>query len=187
MSALANCPEESCKTVEIHGHLFTIRPICPEDEPLLREMVQRSDPEDIRLRFFVPLRDITHDLAARLSHIDHDHNMALVAIETEGPNTEKASLAGMVCVSGDPKSDCVEYAIMVRSDLKGQGLGYRLMQEILTYARQRGLGHVTGQVLSENSAMLKMVREFGGKIAGSADPGVVTVDFDLTSQAQPPV
>jgi len=171
------CPAELSKTLAIHGHVFTIRPMNPADMPLLEEMVHRSDPEDIRMRFFVPLKDVPSGFADRLSHLDYNHNMAFVAIELE----QQAALAGIICILGDPTSDKAEYAVMVRSDLKGQGLGYQLMQEILDYARRRQLGHVTGKVLLENVAMLKMVRELGGKIAASADPCVIAVDFDLNA------
>jgi acetyltransferase len=80
----------------------------------------------------------------------------------------------------DPNNEVGEYAIMVRSDFKGKGLGYRLMQEMLAYARARGLARVHGDVLRENSAMLTMARELGGVEKGrDEDNRVVEVVFDL--------
>ena len=76
---------------------------------------------------------------------------------------------------------------MVRSDLKGQGLGYLLMTEILDYARSRGIKRVHGDVLRENRTMLAMADDLGFKIAPEIlDPQVMRVDCDLTKERAPP-
>jgi acetyltransferase len=156
---------------------FSLRPIRPEDEPLLVDMVARSEPEDVRLRFFGPLAAMPHARAARLSQIDYDREMALVALREE---KGLAEMVGVVRLIADPNNEVGEYAIMVRSDFKGKGLGYRLMQEMLAYARARGLARVHGDVLRENSAMLTMARELGGVEKGrDEDNRVVEVVFDL--------
>jgi acetyltransferase len=181
-------PAELAKIIELpHGRRFSIRPICPEDELLLTEMVRRSDPEDTRLRFFGAMKGLSHQLAARLSQIDYDREMALIAVEAPKSDTEtKLPLAGVVRIISDPNNEVAEFAVMVRTDLKGQGLGYRLMQEILAYAKAKGLGRVTGQVLATNTVMLKMVGELGGKIRGAqADPHISNVDFDLATLKLP--
>jgi len=94
----------------------------PEDAPALREMVEnRTTPEDRRLRFFATFRTLTPELCARLTQIDYDREMALVALEPDAP--EGASFCGVVRLAADPDRESAEYAILVRSDLKGQGLG----------------------------------------------------------------
>ncbi|WP_026868939.1 bifunctional acetate--CoA ligase family protein/GNAT family N-acetyltransferase [Inquilinus limosus] len=139
------------------GRDFTLRPVRPEDEPAMREMLQRSSAEDIRLRFFGPMR-LDHDFAARLTQIDYDREMALVAEAEEGG---RLVLLGTVRIVADPDNVAAEYGIMVRTDLKGQGLGYRLMTEIIAYARSRGLARISGEILHENATMLRMAEELG--------------------------
>ncbi len=167
------------------GRSFLLRPIRPEDEPLLQDMLAHSTSEDIRLRFFTPLKQLTHEVAARLSQIDYDREMALVA---EAPAIDRAGTAiyGAVRISADPDNEKAEYGVMVRSDLKGQGLGYLMMQEIMAYARDRGIKRIYGEVLRENTTMLQMCEELG--FDRSFDPeeqGVMRVSIDLTAVPEP--
>src|SRR5262249_56024657 len=102
----------------------------PEDEPLVHDMLSHSNMEDIRLRFFAPMKEMSHTFVARLTQIDYDREMSLVATETRAP---QAPILGVACIVADPDNETAEYAVMVRSDLKGQGLGYHLMTDILDY------------------------------------------------------
>ncbi|MCK8783680.1 bifunctional acetate--CoA ligase family protein/GNAT family N-acetyltransferase [Roseomonas sp. NAR14] len=160
------------------GRHLCVRPIRPEDEPALVEMVARCTPEDLRLRFFGAVRMLHHEMAARLSQIDYDREMAFVALEPG----QGGEILGTVRIVITPDGEAGEYAVMVRSDLKGIGLGYRLMLVMLDFARQRGLRHVYGDVLRENTTMLRMARNLGGKIGRSEeDEGIAKVDFDLAA------
>ena len=163
------------------GRRFHVRPVCPEDEPLILDMLARSSMEDIRLRFFAPMKEISHTFIARLTQIDYDREMALVA--TDGPD-----LVGAARIVADPDNEQAEYAVMVRSDLKGQGLGYQLMTDILNYARSRGIKRVFGDVLRENRTMLSMADDLGFKIMPDVhDPQVMRVDCDLTKARAPSI
>jgi acetyltransferase len=153
------------------GERILVRPIRPQDEPGLVVMVARSALEDIRLRFFQPLKEVPHQLAARLSQIDYDREMAFVAT----PPEDSGEIFGVGRLAADPDNERAEYAVMVRSDLKARGIGYRLMKELLAHARRRGVKTVFGEVLRENRPMLEMVRELGFAIAPAADPAVVEV------------
>ena len=156
------------------GHFVTLRPIRPEDEPGLVDVVRRSDPQDVRMRFLGSVKDFPHLMAARLSQIDYDREMAFVAVEEGG------DICGVVRIIADPDSEEAEYAIMVRSDMKGKGLGYRLMTEILDHARARGLKRVFGDVMRENGPMLHMAEDLGFKVAPSSeDPSVMRVVITL--------
>ena len=159
------------------GERLLIRPIRPEDEPGLREMVARSSPEDIRLRFFGALRDIPHAMAARLSQIDYSREMALVAT-TSSPTD--GGMLGVARLIADPENEKAEFAVMVRSDVKGRGLGYELMSELIGYARSSGLQMLVGDILCENTTMLKMATELGFNRAPSEDATIVRVVLDLT-------
>jgi acetyltransferase len=161
------------------GRRFFIRPIRPEDEPLILDMLRQSAMEDIRLRFFAPMKEISHAFIARLTQIDYDREMALVA--TDPPDTGAERIHGVARIVADPDGERAEYAVMVRSDLKGQGLGYLLMREILDYARSRGIKQVHGDVLRENRTMLEMAEELGFKVVPDLDdPQVVRVECDLS-------
>jgi acetyltransferase len=166
------------------GRRFYFRPIRPEDEPLIYDMLSRSNMEDIRLRFFAPMKEVSHTFVARLTQIDYDREMALVATEMNG---DGSPILGVARIVADPDNETAEYAVMVRSDLKGQGLGYQLMTEILAYARTRGIKRVFGDVLRENRTMLIMAEELGFKIVPDVhDPQVVRVDCDLTRRELAP-
>ncbi|MGU3495200.1 GNAT family N-acetyltransferase [Xanthobacteraceae bacterium A53D] len=156
------------------GQMLLLRPIRPEDEPALGEMVRRSDPRDVRMRFLGSLKDFPHLMAARLSQIDYDREMALVAA------AEGGEILGVVRIIADPDNEEAEYAIMVRSDMKGRGLGYRLMNEILDQAEKRGIQRVFGDVLRENQPMLHLAQDLGFKVRpGTDDPSLARVDLDL--------
>ena len=160
-----------------------LRPIRPEDEPLLQDMLDRSTPEDVRLRFFSPLRRLSHQAAARLTQIDYDREMALV-VEAPDPDLDRNTIWGVVRVAADPDNVAAEFAVMVRSDLKGFRLGRHLMTEILDYARSRGIGTVYGEVLRENMAMLKLADRLGFSRENDPDePGVIRVSIRLRHDA----
>jgi acetyltransferase len=160
------------------GTELLLRPIRPEDEPLIHAMFARLTPEDIRLRFFAPMKALSHQAAARMTQIDYDREMALVAVERGADGAPE--IMGVVRISADPDNVRAEYAVLVRSDFKGHGLGWRLMNEILRYARERGLRVVHGQVLRENTTMLRICRELGFvRRDDPDDPGVVEVEIDL--------
>jgi acetyltransferase len=163
--------------VEIDGERLLIRPIRPEDELCLVEMVGRSTPQDVRLRFLGALKEFPHLMAARLSQIDYDREMALVAIGADSGDN-KDCILGVSRIVATPENDRAEFAVMVRSDMKGRGVGFQLMQDILACARARGVGEVFGDVLSENTTMLQMASELGFA-RETTENGVVRLSITL--------
>ncbi|MFM2043881.1 MAG: hypothetical protein RLY86_2457 [Pseudomonadota bacterium] len=162
------------------GRTFLIRPIRPEDEPAIHDMVAHTAMEDLRLRFFAPMKRLSHQMAARLTQIDYEREMALVAARREvmEDGREVDTIHGTVRITADPDNERAEYAVLVRSDMKGQGLGYKLMREILAYARDRGIREVFGEVLRENTSMLGLCRELGfHQHDNPDDPGIVEVSY----------
>jgi acetyltransferase len=145
-----------------------IRPIRPEDEALYAAFFALLTPDDQRLRFFIARPDLSHRFFARLTQIDYAREMAFVAVaEATG------ELLGVVRFVADPDYVQGEYAILVRSDLKGRGLGWRLMQHLIAYARTEKLEQLYGSVLAENTTMLRMCRELGFNI--EPEPGDAAV------------
>jgi len=145
------------------GWRIFVRPIRPEDEPLIHEFLRKVTSQDLRLRFFAPMKEFTHEFIARLTQLDYARAMAFVAFD-EASN----ELVGVVRIHSDSIYENGEYAILLRSDLKGRGLGWALMQLIIEYAKSEGLKQITGEVLQENSAMLKMCRELGFSVKSEA-------------------
>ena len=135
------------------------RPVRPDDEPLILHLLQHVSKEDLRLRFFDSIKQFSHPFLARLTQLDYARAMAFVAFdETSG------DILGVVRVHSDPAGESGEYAILLRSDLKGRGLGWALMKMIIEYGKSEGLTQIIGQVLQENSVMLKMCRELGFEV-----------------------
>lgn len=158
--AILPYPSELEEVVELPGgRRIRLRPIRPEDEPAHEAFFARLDPEDIRYRFFGIVRELSHDQLARFTQIDYDREMAFVAEPAE-PG-EPAETLGVVRAVEDADRERAEFAIIVRSDLKGQGLGRALMSKLIRYCRMRGVGAIVGDVLGENRAMLGLVRHLG--------------------------
>ena len=157
------------------GRRVFVRPIRPEDEPLIHEFLRHVTSQDLRLRFFAPMKEFTHEFIARLTQLDYARAMAFVAID-EATN----EIVGVVRIHSDSIYENGEYAILLRSDLKGRGLGWALMQLIIEYAKSEGLKAISGEVLQENTVMLEMCRELGFEV--KTDPvehGVCNVKLTL--------
>ena len=164
--AIRPYPSELEKTVRTRdGRALFLRPIRPEDEPAFHEFVRRQTPEDKRLRFFSQVKQLDHRMAARLTQIDYDREMALILLD---PLATTAEILGVMRISADADGTRAEYAGAVRSDLKGLGLGRLLLEEIIEYCRQRGIGEIWGEVLAENEPMLRLVRRLGFSV--KSDP-----------------
>jgi acetyltransferase len=162
------------------GTAIFVRPVRPEDEPLYAPFFARVTAPDLRLRFFAPVKEFSHVFVARLTQIDYARAMAFVAIEEAS-----GALLGVVRLHANANYDTGEYAILVRSDLKGRGLGWLLMQMIIDYARAEGLQTIEGQVLSENTTMLAMCRELGFGIAfDPRDPDTCMVKLAIAPQSK---
>lgn len=142
------------------GTPIVLRPVRPEDEDMFRHFFEQQTDEDLRLRFFAPVKEFSHTFIARLTQLDYGRAMAFVAIETA-----TGDMLGAVRLHADANYDKGEYGIMVRSDLKGRGLGWVLMEMMIAYARAEGLELIEGQVLRENSMMLAMCEKLGFHIA----------------------
>ena len=145
------------------GWRVFVRPIRPEDEPQIHEFLRHVSSHDLRLRFFAPMKEFSHEFIARLTQLDYARAMAFVAFD-EASN----ELLGVVRIHSDSIYESGEYAILLRSDLKGRGLGWALMQMIIEYARSEGLKAISGDVLTENTVMLAMCLSLGFEV--KSDP-----------------
>jgi acetyltransferase len=157
-------PSQWQRHIEVRdGWRVFVRPIRPEDEPLIHDLLRHMTPHDLRLRFFAPMKQFSHEFIARLTQLDYARAMAFVAFD-EASN----EMVGVVRIHSDSIYETGEYAILLRSDLKGRGLGWALMQLIIEYAKSEGLKVISGDVLAENTAMLAMCRSLGFEV--KSDP-----------------
>jgi acetyltransferase len=153
------------------GTRLLLRPVRPEDEPVLQDLASHMNPNDLRLRFFTPIKSLSHTLAARLSQIDYDREMALIA-----RLAENGTALGVARFSADPNNQRCEFAVALRSDWKRRGLGHRLMTRLMDVAKARGIAEMVGDVLHENEAMLNLAKRLGFTLARHPeDPELVRV------------
>jgi acetyltransferase len=145
------------------GARVFVRPLRPQDEALYGAFFAAETADDVRLRFFGPVKTFDHTFFSRFTHVDYSRAMALIALDEAS-----GAMLGVVRLHMNGAGDCGEYAIIVRSDHKSHGLGWQLMQLIIEFARWKGLRAIEGQVLQENQAMLTMCRDLGFAI--SSDP-----------------
>lgn len=158
-----------------NGWRIFVRPLKPDDEGLIRDLLAHVSKEDLRLRFFDSIKEFSPQFIARLTQLNYARAMAFVAIDETSQNA-----LGVVRLHGEETHTSAEFAILLRSALKGRGLGWYLMQMITEYANSEGFKRLEGQVLHENTVMLKMCRELGfGVKPHSEDRGLCDVTLTL--------
>lgn len=133
-----------------------VRPVRPDDEATIKSLLEHVTAEDLRLRFFAAIKDFSHLFLARLTNLDYANAMAFIAFDEVSHQP-----LGVVRIHSDASQAFGEYAVLLRSDLKGHGLGWALMELMIEYAKTKRLKEVRGQVLQGNAVMLKMCRELG--------------------------
>jgi acetyltransferase len=160
------------------GGSIAVRPMRPEDEPAIVRLLEQVSAHDLRLRFFHAIKEFSHLFVARLTQLDYARAMAFVALDAA-----TGEIMGVARLHSDSTYESAEYAILVRSDLKGMGLGWALMQLLIDYATSEGLKSLCGQVLTENTTMLAMCRELGFSVrADQQEAGVALVSLDLAAR-----
>ena len=176
--AITPYPAELAETVTWQGGVIVLRPIRPEDEPQHRAFIGQLAPQDIRLRFFSARRELPRSELARLTQIDYAREMAFIAVQL--PPEGLAQTLGVVRVFIDPDNIDAEFAIIVRSDMKGRGLGHLLMRKMIDFLIGRGTQRVIGAVLHENHGMRELARSNGFVVdAAGSDADALRVVLTL--------
>lgn len=161
------------------GQALKLRPVLPEDETALQQLFGLLTPEEIYLRFHGSMKLLPHALAARLTQIDYEREMALVLTGPGVPGV--AAIHAMAQLSADPDFERAEFSLLVQHDYAGRGVGTRLMQALIDYARGRGIRQIHGLVLRENSSMLDLCKRLGFRITPlSQEPDTVSVSLSLS-------
>lgn len=162
-SRLAIRPYPQALESEIHtteGQAFAVRPIKPEDEPALRRFADEVDTRDLWHSFFAPLRERTHETAARLSQIDYDREMTLVA-------WDGGRVAGLARSTADPNFETGECAVIIRADLREKGLARQLLQALLRAIAGQSVRRAVLVFPADQTRMLALADELGFECAAS--------------------
>jgi acetyltransferase len=173
LTAIAPYPAELVERWCTGGETLEIRPIRPEDAEAHVALFRRFSPEDIRYRFFAMLRELPAEQTARLTQIDYDREMAMIAVRGD----ETVGVARLV---REPPGTEAEFAVAVDPAMKGRGVGRHLMERIITWARAQGLSAINGQILADNAPMLAFIRRLGFEVTRvPSDPDVVEARLKL--------
>lgn len=164
-------PGDLEERITVDGRVILLRPIRPEDEPQHREFLARTSPNDVQLRFFYLKREFSHSELARFTQIDYDREMAFIATAMNEQGVPET--LGVARAIFDPDNTSAEFAILVRSDLQGKGLGRALLSKLIRYCRDRGTKKLVGEVLSSNKRMLALCASLG--LIGSYTPKDLSV------------
>ncbi len=179
--AIRPYPKELEEPFEMRsGRRVLLRPIRPEDEPRHHEFIARLTPQDIRFRFFGSLKRLAHSEMAKLTQIDYDREMAFLATGKDEQGRQET--LGVVRAVADANNHTAEYAVVVRSDLKGERLGWKLLTKMIEYCRARGTRVFMGDVLTHNRNMLGMAKAMGFTISPSDEEGIRKVVLELHPQ-----
>lgn len=164
----------------LNGETVLLRPLTPEDAKLYPDFLAKVTRFDLRLRFFSAMRELSPEMIDRLVHYDPRTAMAFIAIDSGGRMLGVVRLHDEDNHGGSDRAG--EFAILLRSHLKGRGLGWLMMKHMIAYAREHGLKFVRGQVLADNTTMLRMCEELGFKSVPDPDePGVFRVELPLAN------
>ncbi|HEX4503624.1 MAG TPA: protein lysine acetyltransferase [Scandinavium sp.] len=161
-----------------NGDRCLFRPILPEDEPLLQQFISQVTKEDLYYRYFSEINEFTHDDLANMTQIDYDREMAFVAVHTTASGTE---ILGVTRAISDPDNIDAEFAVLVRSDLKGLGLGRRLLEKLINYTREHGLERLNGITMPNNQGMIALARKLGFEVDIQLEDGIVGLTLKLAS------
>lgn len=161
-----------------NGEQVLFRPILPEDEPQLRAFIAQVTKEDLYYRYFSEISEFTHEDLANMTQIDYDREMAFVAVRHRDEGDE---ILGVTRAISDPDNVDAEFAVLVRSDLKGLGLGRRLLEKLIGYTRDHGLLCLNGITMPNNRGMITLARKLGFDVDIQLDEGIVALSLRLAS------
>ncbi len=168
--------EEHTRTIT--GVDIFVRPIRPEDAPLLVALFESLSPRSVYMRFFTPMKQLPASMLALFTQIDYDRHIALVALSASKPEEEMLGVARVIFARNLKEA---EFAVVVGDRWQGNGIGATLLQRCLKIAEDRGLERVSGVVLAENTQMLALGKKLGfsAKKVPGANEYELSKDFSL--------
>lgn len=158
------------------GQHCLFRPILPEDEPQLRAFIAQVTKEDLYYRYFSEINEFTHEDLANMTQIDYDREMAIVAVRQHEGQDE---IIGVTRAISDADNIDAEFSVLVRSDLKGLGMGRRLLEKMIRYTRDHGLQQLNGITMPHNTGMITLARKLNFRVNIQLDDGIVSLNLPL--------
>ncbi|MDI9220307.1 bifunctional acetate--CoA ligase family protein/GNAT family N-acetyltransferase [Pantoea sp. EA-12] len=158
------------------GQHCLFRPILPEDEPQLRAFIAQVTKEDLYYRYFSEINEFTHEDLANMTQIDYDREMAIVAVRQHNDSEE---IIGVTRAISDADNIDAEFSVLVRSDLKGLGMGRRLLEKMIRYTRDHGLQQLNGITMPHNTGMITLARKLNFRVNIQLDDGIVSLNLPL--------
>ncbi|KTQ69252.1 protein acetyltransferase, partial [Aureimonas ureilytica] len=165
------------------GQHCLFRPILPEDEPLLRDFISQVTKEDLYYRYFSEINEFTHDDLANMTQIDYDREMAIVAVRQHQGQPE---IIGVTRAISDADNIDAEFSVLVRSDLKGLGMGRRLLEKMIRYPRAHGLQQLNGITMPGNRGMVTLAKKLNFNVDVQMDDGIVSLKLLLQDNVNLP-
>lgn len=175
--AIRPYPNELESVIQLRdGTPVLLRPILPEDEPIHADFIKHVSKEDLYKRFFTEVGEFNHEALANLTQIDFDREMAFVAVVKQGNGIEIIGVSRALIA---PDNDDAEFAILIRSDLKGNGLGFHLMEKIIDYCRSKQTRQISGMTMPTNRGMLHLAKRLGFDIDVHFEDGTADMVLKL--------
>ncbi|MCW1834543.1 bifunctional acetate--CoA ligase family protein/GNAT family N-acetyltransferase [Pantoea ananatis] len=182
--AIRPYPQHLEEQVELKdGQHCLFRPILPEDEPLLRDFISQVTKEDLYYRYFSEINEFTHDDLANMTQIDYDREMAIVAVRQHLGQPE---IIGVTRAISDADNVDAEFSVLVRSDLKGLGMGRRLLEKMIRYTRAHGLQQLNGITMPGNRGMVTLAKKLNFDVDVQMDDGIVSLKLLLQDNVSLP-
>ncbi len=158
------------------GTPVLLRPIKPEDEPLVSNFLGRCSEETIYFRYFRLIKKWTHEMLIRFTQNDYDREMGLMAIgQPPGPEI----MLGVSRLVMEANRETAEFAVIIADPWQGKGLGPKLLEEVIAIARERGVKLLWGEVMATNQPMLDMVKRLGFSLTRQIESQTFRVEMEL--------
>lgn len=172
---LSLLPAWAAQITSRDGIELNVRSACPDDEQALVDFFGQVSPRDLRFRFLSAMKSVGPDLAHDLVTIDHTQTENLLAFDVSD-----GQLVATAMIAAPTGLDDAEVAVSVRSDLKGRGIGWAMLDRACDYARLRGFKRVHSVELSDNQEVIRLEKEMGFKARPSTDDiGLIVLTKDL--------
>ena len=182
--AIRPYPQQYVTTWQLKdGTPLTLRPIRPEDEPLMVNFHGTLSEDTVRLRYFgFPKLEqrVAHERLTRICFNDYDREIALIAVR-KNPETKADEIVGIARLIKMPGIDEAEFAIVISDQVHGQGLGTQFLKLLVDVGRKEGIGHITSLILPDNYVMQRVSRKVGFEVNYDRYNDAMRADITLTS------
>lgn len=169
--------ERSQPAASVRANVGGAGGLVPEDGPAHLAFFAALTPDDVRYRMFVRMRELAPSQLARFTQIDFDREMAFIATRAGADGCPET--LGVARVVADPDNVSAKFAVTVRSDVKGHGLGRTLMEKLIAYSRSLGTREIVGEALPQNTRLIRLVKSLGFQVTPAREDGTMRLRLSL--------